>query len=225
MAFEQAAIYRDQIQSLHQVQEKQFVSSSKGEDVDVIVALKKSGQLCVNLAMIRGGRHLGDRPLFPTNVGESTAADASAAFIRQHYSMHPAPARLLVFPQLAEEEKWRTGERAGGTGRRPVPIQEGRSELHRAWVEMAQQNARLAILARNQATAQQEQRLAALQDALQLPEAISRIECFDISHTMGEATVASCVVYQGNGMKKSDYRRFNIRDIQPGDDYAAMRQA
>jgi excinuclease ABC subunit C len=90
---------------------------------------------------------------------------------------------------------------------------------------MALQNARLAIIARNQATAQQEQRLAALQEALQLPEAIARIECFDISHTMGEATVASCVVYQGNGMRKSDYRRFNIRDIQPGDDYAAMRQA
>lgn len=225
LAFEQAAIYRDQIQSLHQVQEKQFVSSSKGEDVDVIVALKESGQLCVNLAMIRGGRHLGDRPLFPTNAGESTAADASAAFIRQHYSMHPAPARLLVFPQLAEEEKSELESALAELVGRPVPIQEGRSELHRAWVEMAQQNARLAILARNQATAQQEQRLAALQDALQLPEAISRIECFDISHTMGEATVASCVVYQGNGMKKTDYRRFNIRDIQPGDDYAAMRQA
>jgi excinuclease ABC subunit C len=225
LAFEQAAIYRDQIQSLHQVQEKQFVSSSKGEDVDVIVALKESGQLCVNLAMIRGGRHLGDRPLFPTNAGESTAADASAAFIRQHYSMHPAPARLLVFPQLAEEEKSELESALAELVGRPVPIQEGRSELHRAWVEMAQQNARLAILARNQATAQQEQRLAALQDALQLPEAISRIECFDISHTMGEATVASCVVYQGNGMKKADYRRFNIRDIQPGDDYAAMRQA
>lgn len=225
LAFEQAAIYRDQIQSLHQVQEKQFVSSSKGEDVDVIVALKESGQLCVNLAMIRGGRHLGDRPLFPTNAGESTAADASAAFIRQHYSMHPAPARLLVFPQLAEEEKSELEGALAELVGRPVPIQEGRSELHRAWVEMAQQNARLAILARNQATAQQEQRLVALQDALQLPEAISRIECFDISHTMGEATVASCVVYQGNGMKKADYRRFNIRDIQPGDDYAAMRQA
>ncbi|RIX46120.1 MAG: excinuclease ABC subunit UvrC [Rhodocyclales bacterium GT-UBC] len=225
LAFEQAAIYRDQIQSLHQVQEKQFVSSSKGEDVDVIVALKESGQLCVNLAMIRGGRHLGDRPLFPTNAGESTAADASAAFIRQHYSMHPAPARLLAFPQLAEEEKSELESALAELVGRQVPIQEGRSELHRAWVEMAQQNARLAILARNQATAQQEQRLAALQDALQLPEAISRIECFDISHTMGEATVASCVVYQGNGMKKADYRRFNIRDIQPGDDYAAMRQA
>jgi excinuclease ABC subunit C len=225
LAFEQAAIYRDQIQSLHQVQEKQFVSSSKGEDVDIIVALKEAGQLCVNLAMVRGGRHLGDRPLFPSNAGDSTVGDGAAAFIRQHYSMHPAPARLLVAPPLPVDEK---GELEGALAElagRPVPIQDGRSVLHRAWIEMARQNARLAILARNQATAQQEQRLLALQEALQLPQVIARIECFDISHTMGEAAVASCVVYQGSGMKKSDYRRFNIRDITPGDDYAAMRQA
>lgn len=225
LAFEQAAIYRDQIQSLHQVQEKQFVSSSKGEDVDIVVAQREAGQLCVNLAMVRGGRHLGDRPLFPSNAGESTPVDAIAAFIRQHYSMHPAPARLLISPALPVDEK---GELEGALAElagRPVPIQEGRSELHKAWIEMAFQNVRLAILARNQASAQQEQRLAALQEALQLPEAIERIECFDISHTMGEAAVASCVVYQGNGMKRSDYRRFNMRDITPGDDYAAMRQA
>ena len=108
---------------------------------------------------------------------------------------------------------------------RPVPFQEARTLQQKAWVEMAVQNAKLGIIARNQASAQQAQRLAALQEALQLNEPINRIECFDISHTLGEATVASCVVYQGNGMKKSDYRRFNIRDIQPGDDYAAMRQA
>ena len=225
LAFEQAAIYRDQIQSLHQVQEKQFVSSSKGEDVDIVVAQQDAGQLCVNLAMVRGGRHLGDRPLFPSNAGESTPVDAIAAFIRQHYSLHPAPARLLVSPALPADEK---GELEGALAElagRPVPIQEGRSTLHKAWVEMAFQNVRLAILARNQASAQQEQRLAALQEALQLPEAIERIECFDISHTMGEAAVASCVVYQGSGMKRSDYRRFNMRDITPGDDYAAMRQA
>ena len=228
LAFELAAIYRDQIQSLYQVQEKQFVYSSKGEDVDIIVAVKEGGQVCVNLAMVRGGRHLGDRPLFPSNAGESTAADAVAAFIRQHYAVHPAPARLLVspLPDEAEGEGAATlaSELASLAGR-PAPIQEGRTLAQKAWVEMAAQNARLAILARNQAAAQQEQRLAALQDALQLAEPIARIECFDISHTMGEKAVASCVVYDGNRMKKSDYRRFNIRDITPGDDYAAMRQA
>ncbi len=229
LAFELAAIYRDQIQSLHQVQEKQFVSSTKGEDVDIVVAAKEGGLLCVNLAMVRGGRHLGDRPLFPSNAGESTAADATAAFIRQHYAVHPAPARLLVSPLPHEEEETDgaaalTAELAALAGR-PVPIQEGRTLAQKAWVEMALQNARLAILARGQATAQQEQRLAALQEALQMAEPIARIECFDISHTMGEKAVASCVVYDGNQMKKSDYRRFNIRDITPGDDYAAMRQA
>ena len=225
LAFEQAAIYRDQIHSLHQVQEKQFVSSSKGEDVDIVVALAEAGQLCVNLAMVRGGRHLGDRPLFPSNAGDSTAADAADAFIRQHYALHPAPARLLVAPLPGTETR---GELEGALAElagRPVPIQEGRSTLHRAWIEMAFQNARLAILARNQESAQQAQRLAALQEALNMPETLSRIECFDISHTMGEAAVASCVVYEGNGMKKADYRRFNMRDITPGDDYAAMRQA
>ncbi|HXE39747.1 MAG TPA: excinuclease ABC subunit UvrC, partial [Azonexus sp.] len=225
LAFEQAAIYRDQIQSLHQVQEKQYVSSSKGEDVDIVVALKEAGQLCVNLAMVRGGRHLGDRSLFPSNVGESTAADAVAAFIRQHYAVHPAPARLLVFPLPSEEEGAETESTLSELAGRSVPIQEARSLTQKAWVDMAMQNGRLAILARNQATAQQEQRLTALQEALQMAEPIVRIECFDISHTMGEAAVASCVVYHGNGMKKSDYRRFNMRDIQPGDDYAAMRQA
>jgi excinuclease ABC subunit C len=225
LAFEQAAIYRDQIQSLHQVQEKQFVSSSKGEDVDIVVAVKDAGQLCVNLAMVRGGRHLGDRPFFPSNAGESTAADATAAFIRQHYAVHPAPTRLLVSPLPNEEEEADSAATLAELAGRPVPIQEGRSLTQKAWIEMAVQNAGLAILARNQATAQQEQRLAALQEALQLAEPIGRIECFDISHTMGEKAVASCVVYDGNKMKKSDYRRFNMRDITPGDDYAAMRQA
>ncbi|MBF1165980.1 MAG: excinuclease ABC subunit UvrC [Dechloromonas agitata] len=225
LAFEQAAIFRDQIQSLHQVQEKQFVSSAKGEDVDVLVALKEAGQLCVNLAMIRGGRHLGDRPFFPINAGESEAADATAAFIRQHYAAHPAPARILVHPSPAEDERSECEAALAELASRAVPLQEARTLTQKAWVDMALQNARLAILARNQASAQQEMRLAALQEALQLADPITRIECFDISHTMGEAAVASCVVYEGNRMKKSDYRRFNIRDIQPGDDYAAMRQA
>ncbi len=225
LAFEQAAVYRDLIQSLHQVQEKQFIFSAKGEDMDILVAQKEAGQLCVNLAMVRGGRHLGDRPFFPTNAGESEPADACAAFLRQHYAIHPAPARLLVHPLPAEDEPGESEAVLAELAGRPVPVMRARSLSHKAWIEMALQNAKLAILARSQATAQQEKRLAALQEALQLPEPIARIECFDISHTMGEATVASCVVYHENRMKNADYRRFNIRDIKPGDDYAAMRQA
>ena len=165
--------------------------------------------------------HLGDRPLFPSNAGDSTAADALTAFLRQHYELHPAPGRLLVSPQPESEEVEETAASLAELAGRPVPILEARSLTQKAWIEMALQNARLAILARNQATAQQEQRLAALQEALQLAEPIARIECFDISHTMGESAVASCVVYDGNKMSKRDYRRFNIRDITPGDDYAA----
>jgi excinuclease ABC subunit C len=225
LAFEQAATYRDQIQSLRQVQEKQFVSSSNGEDVDIVVAVREAGQLCVNLALVRGGRHLGDRPLFSSSSGESTAAEGIAAFVRQHYAAHPVPARILVHPAPSDEERVEAVGALAELANRPVPLHEARSVLHRAWVDMAMQNARLAITARNQARVQQEQRLVALQEVLGLPDAIERIECFDISHTQGEAAVASCVVYQGAGMKKSDYRRFNMRDIQPGDDYAAMRQA
>ena len=225
LAFEQAAVYRDQIQSLHQVREKQFIWSSKGEDVDIVVACADAGQLCVNLAMVRGGRHLGDRPLFPSNVGESTPADAVAAFLRQHYAAHPAPARIVVQPRPTEEEGSEPASALAELAGRPVPLLEPRSALQRAWVDMAVQNARLAIIARNQASAQQELRLAALQEALLMPEAPARIECFDISHTQGEATVAACVTYAAGGMKSSDYRRYNIRGVQPGDDYAAMRQA
>lgn len=225
LAFEQAAVFRDQIKSLHQVQEKQFVSSSKGEDVDILVALREAGQLCVNLAMVRGGRHLGDRPFFPTNAGDSDTADACAAFVHQHYAGHPPPPRILCQPLPVDDEAGETEIALAELAGHPVQVQSARTVVHKAWVEMALQNARLAILARNQESAQQSQRLAALQEALALPEPISRIECFDISHTMGEAAVASCVVYEGSSMKRSDYRRFNIRDIQPGDDYAAIRQA
>jgi len=224
LEFERAAVYRDQIQSLRQVQEKQYVASSKGEDIDIIVALRESAQLCVNLAMVRGGRHLGDRPQFPANAGDCSPAEAVAAFIRQHYAAHPAPARVIALPLPDQEEGGDVGPLLAELAGRAVPVSEARSVLHRAWAEMAVQNARLAIAARNQASAQQERRLLALQQVLALPEAIRRIECFDISHTQGEAAVASCVVYQGNAMKRADYRRFNIRNIEPGDDYAAMRQ-
>ncbi|HJW25323.1 MAG TPA: excinuclease ABC subunit UvrC [Rhodocyclaceae bacterium] len=225
LAFEQAALYRDQIQSLRQVQEKQYVSSSKGEDADVIVAIREGGQLCVNLAMVRGGRHLGDRPQFPSNAGDISPAEGVAAFLLQHYAAHPAPSRILANPLPAEEEEGEAAAMLAQLVGRAVPIQEARAVTHRMWIEMAVQNARLAIAARSQATALQEQRLAALQDALGSADPLQRIECFDISHTQGEATMASCVVYHGNGMRKSEYRRYNIRDIQPGDDYAAMRQA
>lgn len=225
LAFEQAALYRDQIQSLRQVQDKQYVESGKGEDVDIVAAVEDKGILCVNLAMVRGGRHLGDKAQFPSNAVDSSVGEALTAFLHQHYLVHPIPTRILVnLPLLDSEVTDVLGELAG----RPVPVVEPRLTMQRVWVEMAEQNGKLAIAARRNMLSLQGKRLEALYEALGLErvaEQDARIECFDISHTQGEATVASCVVYQGDGMCKSAYRRFNIQNIQPGDDYAAIRQA
>ncbi|MBK8524891.1 MAG: excinuclease ABC subunit UvrC, partial [Betaproteobacteria bacterium] len=221
LAFEKAAIYRDQIQSLRHVQEKQHMESARGEDFDVIVAVEEGGTVCVNLAMVRGGLHLGDRAHFPAGGISCPPAEALSAFLQQHYLDHPIPERILVNLPPDDEE---IGEALAAIAERAVPIVEARQAMHRVWVEMAVQNAQLAIVARKTTLTLQGKRQQALAEALGL-ESVERIECFDISHTQGEATVASCVVYQGNAMKKSEYRRFNISGIQPGDDYAAMRQA
>jgi len=225
LAFEQAAVYRDQIQSLRRVQDKQYVESSRGEDVDVVVVVEEVGLLCVNLAMIRGGRHLGDKPQFPSNAGDSTSVEVLMAFLFQHYLTHPIPERIFLNIPPSDSE---VSETLAELANRPVPIIEPRLTMHKVWVDMAEQNARLAIVARRSQLARQETRLDALREqlGLEVDEVLeTRIECFDISHTQGESPVASCVVYQGNGMRKSEYRRFNIKDVQPGDDYAAMRQA
>lgn len=220
LAFEEAGRIRDQIQSLRRVQEKQYVESSRGEDVDVVVAVEEDGVLCVNLAMVRGGRHLGDRPFFPGNASGCTPAEALLAFLQQHYSAHPVPERIYVNTLPADDE---AGAEVSALAGRPTPVVEARLSMPKHWVEMALQNARLAISARRTALTMQGKRLQALQELLAIEG--DRIECFDISHTMGESPVASCVVWQGDGMRRSEYRRFNIRDITPGDDYAAIRQA
>ena len=225
LAFEQAAVYRDQIQSLRQVQEKQYVESGKAGDVDIVAAVEEGGLVCVNLAMVRGGRHLGDRPQFPANAADSSPLEVLIAFLCQHYLAHPIPPRILLNQPLPDGE---VGRALSSMAALPVRLGEARFTLQRVWVEMAEQNARLAITARRTAFSRQEERLEALRCrlALDLEEGQeARIECFDISHTPGEATVAACVVYQGSGMRRSEYRRFNIADIQPGDDCAAIRQA
>src|SRR6185503_972752 len=162
----------------------------------------------VNLVMIRGGRHVGDRSFFPANAEGATPAEIIGAFLDQHYLEQPKPGLIIaseVFDSDIQVVVPSHGER-------------------RVWLDMAHKNAQLAIAQRVRDRATQEARLLALRDALGLAEGAQRIECFDISHTMGEATVASCVVYDRQQMQKSEYRRFNIRDVTPGDDYAAMRQ-
>jgi excinuclease ABC subunit C len=168
-----------------------------------------NGIACVNLVMIRGGRHVGDRSFFPANAENAAPAEVVAAFLEQHYVDQPTPP-LVVTSEPVDLENLHVVNPSHGE--------------RRVWLDMASKNAELAIAQHVRDRATQETRLTALRDALGLPEGAQRIECFDISHTMGEATVASCVVYDRNQMQKSEYRRFNIRGITPGDDYAAMRQ-
>lgn len=213
LRFEQAAALRDQIKALQAVLHRQYVSSTKDADVDIVVAVVERGELCVNLAMVRGGLHLGDRAHFPQAATDAEAAEGLAAFLTQHYAEQTPPARLILDPWPLDD----LPESLHGSA--------PRNEMERAWLEMAMNNARLAVAARRQAKSRASGRLEALRAALELPELPQRIECFDISHTMGEGTVASCVVCVAGAMKKGEYRRFNIEGIQPGDDYAAMRQA
>jgi len=208
--YEEAAGYRDQVRALSRIQARQYVESERGIDADVVACVDEDSIACVNLVMIRGGRHVGDRSFFPANAEGAAAAEVIAAFLEQHYVGQSMPGLIVSSEEISLEES-----------KIVVPVHGER----RIWVEMAEKNARLAIAQRVRDRVTQEGRLQALREALNLPEGAQRIECFDISHTLGEAAVASCVVYDRQQMQKAEYRRFNIRDITPGDDYAAMRQA
>lgn len=221
-AYEQAAVYRDQVRSLKAIRERQFVSSAKAQDADVIAAVNESGMTAVNLVMIRGGMHRGDRTFFPQNAREHDESDAVEAFLVQHYLEKPAPSLIVVNRGVEADSLTALLTEQSGT---KVQISANPTGERRVWLTMAEQNARLAIGQRVATQATQEARLTALQRALSLPETTQRVECFDISHTMGEATVASCVVYDHGAMQNSEYRRYNIEGITPGDDYAALRQA
>ncbi len=220
--FETAARLRDRLRMLATVREKQFVDTKGGDaDADIVAVAAAAGVIAVNLTMIRGGRHLGDRSFFPQHGEGATPAEALEAFIAQHYLDHPVPPRIFVSePFDGGALETLLSEQAG----RKVALQHRATGERRVWIAMAQANARLSAERRSADRANQSQRLAALRETLDLP-ALQRIECFDISHTMGEATVASCVVYEGDDLKKSDYRRYNISGITPGDDYAAMQTA
>ena len=229
--YEEAAVLRDQIAALRKVLQKQFVTG-QSDDADVIAFAQESGVVCVNLAMIRGGRHVGDRNFFPRNAAESTPEQVLEAFVMQHYLQHSPPSLIVAGAKVAAEVERLLTERAA----RPVKIAVAPTGDRRAWLEMAEKNATFGAAQALGAQATQETRLGALQQALDLPDTAQRIECFDISHTMGEATVASCVVYDRSQMQKGEYRRYNIRvragdespldaGIAPGDDYAAIREA
>ena len=246
LEFERAAALRDRIGSLSRVLHQQSVDASSlsaaEKDVDILAVKVAGGRACVNLAMVRGSRHLGDRAYFPTHVQEGAALippeddelDIGAperspetavleAFIAQHYIGQPVPPQLVtshaVDPQLIEA----LSESAGVK----VRAQHQPREQRRIWLEMAAKGAELSLARLLAEEGSAQQRTRALVEALDLDiaePAQLRIECFDISHTAGEATQASCVVYENHAMQSAMYRRFNIEGITGGDDYAAMRQ-
>jgi len=229
LRYEEAAAVRDQLGSLARVLHQQAVDTTGGDtDADVIAAVIDQGQVCVNLAMVRGGRLLGDRPFFPARAADAPcdAAEVLEAFISQHYGDLSAPPLLVVNADLDADELAPMVRAAG----EPLQILRQPQGQRRRWLEMAEANARLALARRLAEEGSQQARTWALIDTLGLeaPQgdaARLHVECFDISHTMGEATQAACVVYRDHAMQPSEYRRFNIEGVAPGDDYGAMRQA
>ena len=223
LAFEQAAEIRNQINALSKVLHQQSVESVDDRDVDILAVLVQEGKACVNLAMVRGGRHLGDSPYFPNQVNEASPQEVLEAFISQHYLQVTPPPTLITNHAIDKDLARALGEQ---TGIKLHVIHQPR-EQRKVWLEMAQQNAHIQLHRLLSEEGSQLARTRALAEALELPlEDLDHllIECFDISHTAGEATQASCVVFHHHRLQPSQYRRFNIDGVTPGDDYAAMRQ-
>ena len=244
LEFEQAAELRNQVSALSNVLHQQSVDNVADRDVDILAVKVQGGKACVNLAMVRGGRHLGDRPYFPSHVedaagvysedgleDEEQATEVTAsietqvleAFVAQHYVNAPVPPSLITSERVS---KSLISALSLQSGVKVSAVHQPR-EQRRVWLEMAQTNANLQLARLLAEEGSQQARTRALVDAMDL--AIDdleqlRMECFDISHTAGEATQASCVVFHHHKMQNAEYRRYGIEGITPGDDYAAMRQ-
>jgi excinuclease ABC subunit C len=241
LEFELAAEVRNQMTALSRVLHQQSMDNVSDTDVDILAVKVQGGRACVNLAMVRGGRHLGDRPYFPSHIEDghaianmvledeptsqvqSVEVKVLEAFVAQHYLNSPAPHALItsekISPKVIEAITLQSGNK--------ISAVHNPREQRRAWLEMAEKNAALQLARLLAEEGSQQARTRALVEALDLaPDDIDalRMECFDISHTSGEATQASCVVFQNHKMQNSEYRRYKIEGITPGDDYAAMRQ-
>jgi excinuclease ABC subunit C len=222
MNYEHAAVLRDQLRDLHIVQQQQFVESAGGTtDADIIAVVQQAGVVCVNLAMVRGGRHLGDKSLFPDHAQDFALEEIADAFIAQHYLQRSVPPLLILNTAQTDETLAQLLSEQSG---HPVRVVQATTQERKQWLTMAVKNAELALQQRAMQQGGQQLRLDKLREHLSMPE-LQRIECFDISHTMGEATQASCVVYEDLAMRNGQYRRYHITGITGGDDYAAMRQA
>lgn len=221
--FEKAAEYRDLIESLRHISQQQYVSGSNG-NVDVVALCVGSGLASVQVFTVRNGNNLGNRNFFPSLPDDDVSmATILSAFLAQYYLNHDVPAEILV-SEMPDDVDVLADMLTLKQGRKVVIRQPQRGERSK-WVELAQRNAEQALQMQVLSRAGMQQRLFALQEVLRRDSLPARMECFDISHTMGEATVASCVVFDLNGAVKAEYRRYNIDGIQLGDDYAAMHQA
>jgi excinuclease ABC subunit C len=229
LRFEEAAQLRDRLSALARMQSRQSMETVQDVDADIIAPVVRGGRVCVNLAMVRGGRHLGDKPFFPVHAADAgdaaTLEEIVEAFVAQHYDGLPVPPVLVVDGVVPDEALLQWLQQQAG---HPVQWIRQPQGMRREWLELARQNAELVIARLLSEEGSQKARTRALAQALGLDDGSDldrlRIECFDVSHTMGEATQASCVVYQHHAMQRSEYRRFNITGIVGGDDPAAMRQ-
>ena len=226
LEFEKAAHYRDQVGHLRKIQEQQYVVGNQG-DIDVHAVVINPGGVCVLVMFIRGGRMLGNKTFFPKTRLDEDESEVLAAFLPQFYlggsGGRETPPEVVVNARI--EDKFVLEEALTSQSGRKVMISDNVRSYRKRWIGLAVTNAEQSLGTHMASRNNLQQRFRSLQEALSLEEMPGRLECFDISHTSGEATVASCVVFDQNGPLKSDYRRFNIDGITPGDDYAAMSQA
>ncbi len=220
--FEEAARLRDLVASIRKLQSRQYVDGNAA-DLDVLACAMRGAQACVLLLMFRDGRNLGTRSFFPKTNGEDSAEEVLGAFVSQYYAEQTPPREIVLDREIPEREL--IEEALGATAGRKVQIKTSVRGERAGYLDLVRRNAEQSLAAEVGSNAAQRARAEALRALLGLDEVPQRIECFDISHTMGEATVASCVVFDADGPVRGQYRRYNIDGIEPGDDYAAMRQA
>jgi excinuclease ABC subunit C len=220
--FEEAARIRDLIGAIRKLQARQYVDG-RAADLDVLACAMQGTHACVLLLAFRDGRNLGTRAFFPKTNGVDNPAEVLAAFVSQYYAEQPAPGEIVLDRDIEDRELLQEAFSAAA-GKRVVVKCSVRGE-RAGYLDLARRNAELSLATELGSQASQQTRLESLRELLALPALPARIECFDISHTMGEATVASCVVFDANGPARGQYRRYNIAGIEPGDDYAAMHQA